>query len=78
MNAFRAIAPLHTAQPPYNLFERGIESSILPYCRDANITTITYGALCRGLLAGRISTNTRFSGDDLRRGDPKFQSPRFS
>ena len=77
MNAFRAIAPLHTVQPPYNLFERGIESSVLPYCRGANITTITYGALCRGLLAGRISANTRFSGDDLRRSDPKFQSPRF-
>ena len=60
MNAFRAIAPLHTVQPPYNLFERGIEySSVLPYCRGANLTTITYGALCRGLLAGRISANTQ-------------------
>jgi aryl-alcohol dehydrogenase-like predicted oxidoreductase len=77
MNAFRAIAPLHTVQPPYNLFERGIESSVLPYCRGANLTTITYGALCRGLLAGRISASTQFSGDDLRRSDPKFQSPRF-
>ena len=25
MDAFRAVAPLHTVQPPYNLFERGIE-----------------------------------------------------
>jgi aryl-alcohol dehydrogenase-like predicted oxidoreductase len=29
------------------------------------------------LLAGGISANTRFSGDDLRRSDPKFQLPRF-
>jgi aryl-alcohol dehydrogenase-like predicted oxidoreductase len=77
MNAFRAIAPLHTVQPPYNLFERTIETSVLPYCRDAKITTVTYGALCRGLLSGRIKADTRFSGDDLRRSDPKFQAPRF-
>ena len=31
MEAFRAVAPLHTVQPPYNLFERGIENSVLPY-----------------------------------------------
>jgi aryl-alcohol dehydrogenase-like predicted oxidoreductase len=77
MNAFSAIAPLHTAQPPYNMFERAIETSVLPCCRDANITTITYGALCRGLLSGRMSASTHFSGDDLRRSDPKFQSPRL-
>src|ERR1700689_2882967 len=28
MDAFRAVAPLHTVQPPYNLFERGIENSV--------------------------------------------------
>ena len=34
MDAFRTVAPLHTAQPPYNLFERAIERDVLPYCRD--------------------------------------------
>jgi aryl-alcohol dehydrogenase-like predicted oxidoreductase len=77
MDAFRGVAPLHTAQPPYNLFERGIENSVLPYCRDKNITTLVYGSLCRGLLSGRMGADTRFTGDDLRRNDPKFQSPRF-
>src|ERR1700755_3376927 len=28
MDMFRAIAPLHTAQPPYNLFERGSEKGV--------------------------------------------------
>ena len=36
MDAFRKVAPLHTAQPPYNLFERAIERDVLPYCRDQN------------------------------------------
>jgi aryl-alcohol dehydrogenase-like predicted oxidoreductase len=77
MDAFRSVAPLHTAQPPYNLFERGIEDAVLPYCRDAKITTLVYGALCRGLLSGRMNADTRFTGDDLRQNDPKFQKPRF-
>jgi aryl-alcohol dehydrogenase-like predicted oxidoreductase len=77
MEAFRAVAPLHTAQPPYNLFERGIEHDVLPYCRDRKIVTLAYGALCRGLLSGRMTDATRFMGDDLRGHDPKFKAPRF-
>jgi aryl-alcohol dehydrogenase-like predicted oxidoreductase len=77
MDEFRAVAPLHTAQPPYNLFERGIEQDVLPYCRDRNIALLAYGSLCRGLLSGSMTDKTRFGGDDLRRTDPKFRPPRF-
>jgi aryl-alcohol dehydrogenase-like predicted oxidoreductase len=78
MDAFRAVAPLHTAQPPYNLFERSIERDVLPYCKDKDIVTLCYGALCRGLLSGRMTAQTKFAGDDLRKHDPKFQAPRFA
>jgi aryl-alcohol dehydrogenase-like predicted oxidoreductase len=77
MERFRRVAPLHVLQPPYNLFERGIDTEILPYCRANNIATFGYGALCRGLLSGRMRPDTRFDGDDLRRTDPKFRPPRF-
>ncbi len=77
MEAFRAVAPLHTAQPPYNLFEREAEKDVLRYCRDHDIATLAYGALCRGLLSGGMKADTKFTGDDLRRTDPKFQAPRF-
>jgi aryl-alcohol dehydrogenase-like predicted oxidoreductase len=77
MDRFRQVAPLHVVQPPYNMFERGIEADILPYCLKHDITTLGYGALCRGLLSGRMRSGTTFEGDDLRRNDPKFQSPRF-
>jgi aryl-alcohol dehydrogenase-like predicted oxidoreductase len=78
MERFRQVAPLHVVQPPYNLFERAIEAQILPYCAANNIVTLGYGALCRGLLSGRMQADTRFEGDDLRRIDPKFQPPRFA
>jgi aryl-alcohol dehydrogenase-like predicted oxidoreductase len=78
MDAFRRAAPLHVLQSPYNLFERGIEEEILPYCRRNNIAVLGYGALCRGLLSGRMRPDTTFGGDDLRRNDPKFKPPRFA
>jgi aryl-alcohol dehydrogenase-like predicted oxidoreductase len=77
MDAFRRAAPLHTVQPPYNLFERQIADDVLPYCRRHHLTTVTYGALCRGLLSGRMKPHTRFARDDIRRVDPKFQ-PRYA
>jgi aryl-alcohol dehydrogenase-like predicted oxidoreductase len=78
MERFRQVAPLHVLQPPYNLFERAIETDILPYARTNHIVTLGYGALCRGLLSGRMRPDTTFDGDDLRRIDPKFQPPRFA
>ena len=78
MERFRSVAPLHVLQSPYNLFERGIEAELLPYCRTNKIATFGYGALCRGLLTGRMQPNTVFTGDDLRRTDPKFRAPRFT
>jgi aryl-alcohol dehydrogenase-like predicted oxidoreductase len=77
MDRFRSVAPLHTIQPPYNLFERGAEREVLPYARAHQLTALTYGVLCRGLLSGRMTANTVFGGDDLRRVDPKFIQPRF-
>jgi aryl-alcohol dehydrogenase-like predicted oxidoreductase len=78
MEAFRGIAPLHTVQPPYNLFERDAETDILPYCRSNGIAALAYGPLCRGLLSGRITRDTHFTGDDIRQQDPKFQAPRLN
>jgi aryl-alcohol dehydrogenase-like predicted oxidoreductase len=77
MEAFRRVARLDAVQPPYNLFERGIEADVLPYARSSGLTVLSYGALCRGLLSGRITSETRFDGDDLRRVDPKFQGERL-
>jgi len=78
MRAFRKVAPLHTCQPPYNVFEREIEDDVLPYCAEHGIAVLAYGALCRGLLTGKMTADRKFEGDDLRNYDPKFQEPRFA
>lgn len=79
MNQFRKDAPIHTCQPPFNLFERDAEKAILPYCTKEGIAIIGYSGLCRGLLSGKMSKSREFKGDDLRKGmDPKFKEPHFS
>jgi len=78
MDDFAKHAKLHTAQPPYNLFERAAERDVLPYALAHGLTALTYGALCRGLLSGAMREDRTFTGDDLRRIDPKFQPPRYA
>ena len=78
MEQFRAVAPLASDQPPYNLFERQIDSDILPWCAANGVAVLTWSTLCRSLLAGRAHRGMTFDSKDIRNYDPKFQEPRFS
>ena len=77
IRAFQRGGPVHLAQPPYNLFERAIETELLPFCQQNQVALMTYGALCRGLLSGKVTADRQFQGDDLRKIDPKFKPPRL-
>jgi diketogulonate reductase-like aldo/keto reductase len=66
---------LNLTEPP---LERAIEQGVLPYCRDHGLAMLAYGSLFRGLLSGKMTGSSRFTGDDLRKNDPKFQPPRFA
>ena len=77
MEDFRRVAPLHSNQPPYNLFERAIDDEVLPYCQQHSIAVLTYSSLSRSLLAGRVTRDMNFAKNDIRSEDPKFQPPRF-
>jgi aryl-alcohol dehydrogenase-like predicted oxidoreductase len=88
MEEFRAVAPLASNQPPYNLFERQIDEaplagetvlpSIRSWCAANGVAILCYSSLCRSLLAGRITRGMTFDPKDIRSVDPKFQEPRFS
>lgn len=77
MESCLKVGPVHSLQPPYNIFERDAENDLLPFCVENNIATLTYGGLCRGLLTGKFSGNEEFPRGDLRRADPKFKPDRF-
>ena len=78
IQAFQKGGPVHLAQPPYNLFERAIEPELMPFCQKNQVALMAYGALCRGLLSGRVTADRQYQGDDLRKIDPKFKPPRLS
>lgn len=78
MEAFRQVTPLASDQPPYNIFEREIDSEILPWCAANGVAVLTYSSLCRSLLGGRVQRGMRFEDRDIRAVDPKFQEPRFA
>jgi len=72
------VGPVQVLQPPYNLFERGIEQEgLLRFCRDHRIGALIYGPLCRGLLSGKYRGDETFGSGDIRAMDPKFQGDRL-
>lgn len=77
MAAFDKDGTLASNQVPYNLFEREIETGVLPYALEHQIGILAYGPLCRGLLTGKFSQESRFPEGDLRSIDPKFQGKSF-
>ncbi|MES1951304.1 oxidoreductase [Salinisphaera sp. S4-8] len=77
LDAFSEVTTIDVVQNPYNLFERQIDEDVLPWAREHDTRLLAYGALCRGLLSGRMHADREFPGDDLRNNDPKFQQPRF-
>ena len=78
MEEFRAVAPLASNQPPYNLFERDIDEAVLPWCANNGVAVLTWSSLCRSLLGGRVTCGMSFDKGDIRRVDPKFREPHFS
>lgn len=77
LDRFGAAVRIATVQPPYNVFEREVEEDVLPWCSAHGVPALAFGALCRGLLSGRMSPETTFEGDRLREKDPKFRAPLY-
>lgn len=77
MDDFSQYTALATVQPPYNLFERAVDTDILPYAKQHALVLLAYGSLCRGLLTGSLHATSQFAADDVRKLDPKFKAPRF-
>ncbi|HTT28967.1 MAG TPA: aldo/keto reductase [Solirubrobacteraceae bacterium] len=67
-----AVRPICDLQIEYSLISRGIETAILPSCRELNVAITAYGVLARGLLSGRWT-----AGRALERGDGRARHPRF-
>ena len=64
-------------QVGYNMFDRRMESEVLPYCLNKNIGFMAYGTLGFGLLSGAFTPETRFEDGDWRSSGNAFGLPLF-
>jgi aryl-alcohol dehydrogenase-like predicted oxidoreductase len=77
MTEFQRVRPIDTLQPPYHLFRRQIEKTILPFAQEHAIGVLVYGPLAHGLLTGRMTTETVFAADDWRSKSDLFVGEAF-
>ncbi len=67
----RAIAPVQSLQPPYNLLKRDAERELLPYCAKHDIGVVAYSPMASGLLTDKFDFGS-LAEDDWRRKSPRF------
>jgi len=69
----QSVHPIADLQIEYSLFSRGIESEILPTCRELGVGLTVYGVLSRGLLSGHWSKDRVTGAGDFRSFSPRFK-----
>jgi aryl-alcohol dehydrogenase-like predicted oxidoreductase len=67
-----AVHPIADLQIEYSLLSRGIETAILPACRELGVGVTAYGVLSRGLLSGHWSKERVVTPGDFRSHGPRF------
>ena len=72
-----AVHPISALQTEYSLWERGVETDILPTCRELGIGFVPYSPLGRGFLTGQVKRAEEYGPDDVRRNHPRFQGDNF-
>lgn len=69
---FHTVCPISAYQPHYNMLQREIESSQLPWCVEHGVSVMVYWPLLKGLLAGKLPRDHQFDPKDGRRKYPMF------
>jgi aryl-alcohol dehydrogenase-like predicted oxidoreductase len=77
MEDFSKALRVETLQPPYHLFRREIEASILPYTRAHDIGVLVYAPLAHGLLSGGLGEDSKFAPNDWRSKSPVFRGEAY-
>ena len=76
--AAHAEHPVTALQSEYSLWERGVETEILPLCDELGIGFVPYSPLGRGFLTGQITSPDDLPEDDYRRKDPRYAEENFA
>jgi aryl-alcohol dehydrogenase-like predicted oxidoreductase len=72
-----AVHPIAALQSEYSLWERNLETEIIPLLRELGIGLVPFSPLGRGFLTGTARRAEEYPEGDYRRGDPRFQGENF-
>lgn len=67
-----AVCPVTAVQNIYNLAERDMEQELFPYCLEHGIGVVAFSPTSSGLFSGKITADTPFEGDDVRKFVPQL------
>ena len=71
------VHPITALQTEYSLWERHVETEILPTVRELGIGFVPYSPLGRGFLTGEIRSTADFADNDSRKTNPRFMGENF-
>ena len=72
-----ATHPVSALQSEYSLWERNLETEIIPLLHELGIGLVPFSPLGRGFLTGTAKPAEEYSDSDFRRRDPRFQHGNF-
>ena len=68
-----AVHPVSVLQTEYSVFERAVETEVLPVVRELGIGFVPYSPLGRGFLTGAVKPAAEYPADDMRSWDDRWQ-----
>ena len=72
-----AVHPISALQSEYSLWERNLESRIIPLLRELGIGLVPFAPLGRGFLTGTATRAEALPDGDFRKNDPRYQGENF-
>src|ERR1700747_1341836 len=72
-----AVHPVSALQSEYSLWERNLESEIIPMLRELGIGLVPFCPLGRGFLTGNVRRAEQYTAQDSRQYDPRFHGANF-
>ncbi|MDO4576420.1 MAG: aldo/keto reductase [Planctomycetia bacterium] len=66
------VTPVSAVQNLYSMLERDCEQEVFPYCLEQNIGVVPFSPIASGFLSGKVTVETKFEGDDVRKFVPQL------
>lgn len=71
--AAHAVTPVSAVQNLYNMLERDCEERVFPFCLEHGIAVVPFSPVASGFLSGKVTSQSKFEGDDVRRWVKQLQ-----